>query len=76
MARITAMGCAATALVAAFAALHGDALEAAASALLVAGIAGELAGEKAQGPGSFQPAFLDALFALDAETIAARARPA
>jgi hydroxyethylthiazole kinase len=76
MARITAMGCAATALVAAFAALHGDALEAAAAALLVAGIAGELAGEKAQGPGSFQPAFLDALFTLDAETIAARARPA
>jgi hydroxyethylthiazole kinase len=74
MTRVTAMGCAATALVAAFAALHADALEAAAAALLVVGIAGEIAAEAAAGPGSFLPAFLDALHALDGTSIARRAR--
>jgi hydroxyethylthiazole kinase len=74
MTRVTAMGCAATALVAAFAGLGADPLDAAASALLVAGVAGEIAGEIARGPGTFQPAFLDALHHLDASPIAARAR--
>jgi hydroxyethylthiazole kinase len=74
MTRVTAMGCAGTALIAAFAARHGDPLEAAAAALLVLGIAGEIAAAKSSGPGSFEPAFLDALFALDATEIAARAR--
>ena len=74
MTRVTAMGCAATALVAAFAGLHADPFEAAAAALLVVGVAGEVAAETARGPGSFQPAFLDALHALDAPAIAARAR--
>jgi hydroxyethylthiazole kinase len=75
MARTTAMGCAATALVAAFAALAPeDPLAAAASALLVVGIAGEIAGETAQGPGTFPAALLDALDALTPEVIEARAR--
>jgi hydroxyethylthiazole kinase len=68
------MGCAATALVAAFAALTQDRLAAAASALLVIGIAGEIAAQDARGPGTFQPAFLDALHALDAATIIKLAR--
>jgi hydroxyethylthiazole kinase len=74
MSRITAMGCAATALIAAFAALHQDALEAAAAALLVIGIAGEIAAEQAGGPGSFQAAILDALHGLDQDTVLTRAR--
>jgi hydroxyethylthiazole kinase len=74
MTRITAMGCAATALIAAFAAQRADTLEAAAGALLAVGIAGEIAAEQSQGPGTFQAAFLDALYALDSATIAARAR--
>ncbi|HEX2135748.1 MAG TPA: hydroxyethylthiazole kinase [Microvirga sp.] len=74
MARVTAMGCAATALVAAFAALDSNALEAAAAALLAAGVAGEIAAETAGGPGSFQPALLDALFTLDQASLSARAR--
>jgi hydroxyethylthiazole kinase len=74
MTRITAMGCAGTALAAAFAALHEDAFLAAAAALLCLGVAGEIAGEKANGPGSFQPAFLDALYSLDAEMLRAKAR--
>ncbi len=74
MARVTAMGCAGTALIAAFASHEKDALIAAASGLLALGIAGEIAGSRAEGPGSFQPAFLDALYGLDSETIAMKAR--
>jgi len=76
MARVTAMGCAGTALLAAFASRADDALIAAASGLLALGIAGEIAGSRAQGPGSFQPAFLDALYGLDGATIAQSARTA
>jgi hydroxyethylthiazole kinase len=74
MTRVTAMGCAATALIAAFAALEADALAAAAGALLAMGIAGEIAAEAAQGPGTFQPAFLDALAALTPDIVRRRAR--
>jgi hydroxyethylthiazole kinase len=75
MARTTAMGCAATALVAAFAALSPeDALGTTAGALVVVGVAGEMAGETAQGPGSFPAAFLDALDRLDEALITRRAR--
>jgi hydroxyethylthiazole kinase len=74
MTRITAMGCAGTALAAAFAALEADAFTAAAAALLCLGVAGEVAATKASGPGSFQPAFLDALHSLDADTLRAKAR--
>jgi hydroxyethylthiazole kinase len=76
MAGVTAMGCAATALVATFAALERDGFTAAACALLAVGVAAEIAGEAAAGPGSFAPAFLDALHALDAATLRARARVA
>lgn len=75
MARTTAMGCAATALVAAFAVLSPeDALAATAGALVVVGVAGEMAGETAHGPGSFPAAFLDELDRLDATLIARRVR--
>jgi hydroxyethylthiazole kinase len=75
MARTTAMGCAATALVAAFVALlPTDPLAAAAGALVAIGVAGEIAGETARGPGSFPAAFLDALDALEPEVLARRAR--
>ncbi|HEX8663803.1 MAG TPA: hydroxyethylthiazole kinase [Beijerinckiaceae bacterium] len=74
MAKVTAMGCATTALVAAFAALERGGFTAAVCGLLAVGIAAEVAGEAAAGPGSFAAAFLDALYALDAATLAARAR--
>lgn len=73
MARVTAMGCAGSALVAACLAVEDDAFVATASALTIIGVAGEVAAEKAQGPGSFAVAFLDALYRLDAATLAARA---
>jgi hydroxyethylthiazole kinase len=74
MTRVTAMGCAGTALIAAFTALHASALEAAAAALLVTGVAGEIAAREAKGPGTFQPVFLDALYNLDLATLTAHGR--
>jgi len=74
MARVTAMGCAGSALVAACRAVEPDALLAAAAALTMLGVAGECAAEKAQGPGSFAAAILDTLYNLDAATLRARAK--
>lgn len=74
MARVTAMGCAESALVAAALALHPDPLMAVGAALLMFGIAGDIAGETANGPGTFGVHILDALFNLDPATILARAK--
>ena len=74
MAKVTAMGCAASAMVSACLAVERDALVATASALLIAGVAGEIAAETAQGPGSFAVGILDALHMLDAAALTARAR--
>jgi hydroxyethylthiazole kinase len=74
MARVTAMGCAASALTGAFLAVESDPLVATASALLCFGVAGSLAGERAAGPGSFPAALLDALHALDAKILIEKAR--
>jgi hydroxyethylthiazole kinase len=64
MPRVTGLGCTATALTAAFAGVNPDAFSAAAHAMVVMGIAGEIAALSAQGPGSFQVYFLDALYNL------------
>jgi len=74
MARVTAMGCAGSALVAACLALEPDALLASAAALIALGVAGEIAVEKSAGPGSFAIAIIDALAALDAPALLARAK--
>jgi hydroxyethylthiazole kinase len=74
MAQVTAMGCAASALVAACLAIDTDAWAATAAALTIFGIAGEIAGEKAAGPASFSAAFIDTLFNLDGPALFARAR--
>ena len=74
MARVTVMGCAETALVAAALTVEPDRLNAVASAILWFGIAGEVAGEVANGPGTFAVHILDALFNLDRATIRARAK--
>jgi hydroxyethylthiazole kinase len=74
MASVTTMGCAGSALLAAMLAVEPDALRATAAALLVFGIAGDIAGEAANGPGSFGVHFLDALFNLDRASIRARAK--
>ncbi|MEA2927903.1 MAG: hydroxyethylthiazole kinase [Hyphomicrobiales bacterium] len=74
MTRVTAMGCAASAMIAACLAVEPDTLTATAAALTAFGIAGEVAGAHANGPGSFEAAILDALYGLDADTIVERAR--
>jgi hydroxyethylthiazole kinase len=74
MSRITAMGCAGSALLAACLAVSDDAFAASAAALLILGVAGEIAAERATGPGSFATAILDALYTLDAPTLISRAR--
>jgi hydroxyethylthiazole kinase len=74
MARVTAMGCSESAVVAAALALEPDPFTAVAAALLAFAIAGDIAGEAARGPGSFSVHMLDALFNLDRAAITARAR--
>jgi len=74
MAKVTAMGCAGSALTAACLAREPDALVAAAAALVMLGVAGEIAAETSAGPGSFSTAIIDALFSLDAPTLIARSR--
>jgi hydroxyethylthiazole kinase len=74
MAKVTAMGCAASALIAAALAVEPDAWRATAAALTMLGVAGEMAAEKAEGPGSFAVAIIDALHNLDGPTLIARAR--
>jgi hydroxyethylthiazole kinase len=74
MPRITVMGCSLNGGIAAFCAGADDPLAATAAALAGFGVAGEVAGAGAAGPGSFQPAFLDALYAMTPEALDAAAR--
>jgi hydroxyethylthiazole kinase len=74
MGKVTAMGCAGSALVAACLAVEADAWRAAAAAQIIIGVAGELAGAKAEGPGSFATAIIDALYNLDGLALVDRAR--
>ena len=74
MAKVTAMGCAGSALVTACLAVEPDAFRAAVAALAIMGVAGELAGEKSEGPGSFAVAIIDALHNLEGPTLIARAK--
>jgi hydroxyethylthiazole kinase len=74
MARVTAMGCAASALVGATLAVEPDAWKATAAALIAIGVAGEIAAARASGPGSFAVEILDAVYALDRATLMAKAR--
>jgi hydroxyethylthiazole kinase len=74
MARVTAMGCVASALACACLAVEPDAWKAVAAALVIIGVAGEMAAERAHGPGSFVSEILDAVYALDRDAITAKAR--
>lgn len=74
MDRVTAIGCAGTAVAAAFRAVEPDPVVAAAAALVVMGVAGEVAAASAGGPGSFAMEIVDALYTLDDETLLERAK--
>jgi len=66
MARVTGMGCVASALCAAFLAVADDPFDAAVAALHLMSGAGDHAAATTKGPGSFRTAFLDALHAAAA----------
>jgi hydroxyethylthiazole kinase len=75
MPQVTAMGCALTGLIGAFAAvLPENPFLATIAALVCFNVAGEHAEAQSAGPGSFAYRFLDALAALDAQALQAQAR--
>lgn len=67
MTRVVGTGCALSAVVAASCALPGDRLDNVASACSWMKQAGQIATQQSTGPGSFVPAFLDALYNLNAQ---------
>src|SRR5690606_36680276 len=73
-AKVTGTGSPSGAVVAAFLAVDDDPFAAAASAILAFGTAAEMAAEQARGPGSFEPALLDAQAALGGDDIVQRAK--
>jgi hydroxyethylthiazole kinase len=74
MAQVTAMGCAASAMVGATLAVEADAWVAVTAALIAIGVAGEIAAARARGPGSFAMEILDAVHALDRDVLVEKAR--
>ncbi len=70
LASITGSGCMATTLVGAFLAVEPDAWLASIAGLVALGLAGEKAAQQAGGPGTFRSHLLDAVAALDADTLA------
>jgi len=72
MPKVTGLGCTASALCGAFAAVNPDHFAATTAAMAVMGIAGEIAAENSLGPGSLQVQFLDILFHLSSEDIRQR----
>lgn len=73
MTRVTGLGCTASAITGAFCAVaEGHYTEATIAAMALMGIAGELAAEKAAGPGTLQLHFLDALYNITEEDFVAR----
>lgn len=74
MTRVTGLGCTASALCGAFAAVTPDPVLAAAQAMAVMGVCGEIAAAKADGPGTLQLHFLDALHRLTEADLKGRLR--
>jgi hydroxyethylthiazole kinase len=64
MAKVTGLGCTATAITGAFAAVNSNSFEAATHAMAIMGIAGELAAAKSEGTGTMQVNFLDELYKI------------
>lgn len=69
MPKVTGLGCTATALVGAFAAINPDPLAAATHAMAVMGICGEIAARIAAGPASLQMHLIDCFYTLDGDQI-------
>lgn len=69
MPSITGMGCTHTALTGAFTAINDGEYPAGLASTAILGIAGQMAAEKSQGPGSLQMNLLDELYNMNAEHI-------
>jgi len=74
MTRVTGMGCSASALTGAFLAVNDDPLAAAAHAMAVMGVAGEIAEKESHGPGGLQVEFLNRLYRLRRHNLISRLR--
>ena len=74
MPRVTGLGCTATALAGAFAAVNPSPWRATAHAMAVLGIAGEMAAAQSPGPGTLQARLLDTLYAMNEGDIRDRLR--
>ena len=74
MGRVTGTGCMLAALIGAFTAVEADRLIATVAAIACFGLAGERAGEKSDGPGSFKMALFDSLYQLAVKDIRERAK--
>jgi hydroxyethylthiazole kinase len=72
MTKVTGLGCSASSLTGAFCAVNKDYSLASANAMAIMGIAGEIAYENSNGPGSLQTNFLDALYNISKEEIQTR----
>lgn len=70
--RVSAMGCAATAFVATFLAVNRRGFDATVQALLALSIAGEIAAERSEGPGSLHTHILDTLYNLNVSRLEER----
>lgn len=70
MTKVTAMGCTASSMVGVFAAINNDPFEAAAHAMALISICGEIAAEKCPSPGSLQTNFVDELFTITPNELA------
>lgn len=66
---VTGLGCTSTAIIGAFAAVNPNAMEAAAHAMAVMAVCGEHAAARAEGPGTLQLHFYDALYNLDRDML-------
>jgi len=69
MTKVTGLGCTASVLCGAFAAVDKIPFTATVKAMAVMGIAGEMATQKANGPGSLQMHFLDVLYKMSEDDI-------
>ena len=74
MPRVTAMGCTASSMVGAFAAVNPDLFEASLNAMALMGVAGEIAALNSAGPGSLLTNFVDTLYNITEDELAQTVR--
>lgn len=72
MTKVTGLGCTASAMIGAFLGVTGNKTEAVVAAMSLLGIAGELAAEQSNGPGSLQVYLLDDLYSITQEEFSDR----